>query len=165
MADQVLESVKGTTQDRQTVWSKSLAAGFAAVIVTGLLINQMVTQTTPESSLEIMLASSDRVYRGVEAKKGDFMQVTAHPQKLEYLQIRVYRDGRLYEFCGVEPPCQFKDDAAIHRVELKSLGEYHTVMIESDKQISFTANRLDKDVLMAHDLAAQVTEGESINVR
>jgi len=166
---QVLESVGKPNKVEQSFWLKGIAAGFATIMVIGLLVNQFSSHTPPPGSLEIMIASSDQVYRGTatnnEAKTGDFMELTAYPQNLGSLQIRVYRDGQLYDSCGATQPCRLNKRTASLRVEMKSQGEYTTLMTESNKEIIFIKNNLDLDVLLAHDLSAEVTVSDSINVR
>ncbi len=113
-----------------------------------------------------MLASSGQTYRGAEAKIGDTMQITAPGSTQKTLQIRIYRDGRLFDSCGMQSPCQLAEGVASRATKLSALGEYQTVLIQSDKGIEFAANRLEQDVVLAHkDAAARVTMGEIITVR
>ena len=164
--ERVLESVEKQPSGWKGFWPKSIAAGFAAIMVTGVLVNQYATNSRSPAGLEIMLASSGQTYRGAAAKIGDTMQISAPGTEAKFIQIRIYRDGRLFDYCGIKSPCELVEGVAIRATKLSALGDYQTVLIQSDKGIEFSSNRLEQDVILAHEnVEAQVSLGKVITVR
>ncbi len=150
---------------KNNYWYGKIAAGFAIIAVIGLFFQQLTTQSSLKPSLEISLISSGKLYRGENAKIGDQLIATVSPSVSVFTELRIYRDGRLYYSCNTNKQCNANEKLMKASIKLAAIGEYQVTLTQSNKKISLHSLTIDKDVLKARDLGAEVTVSKSVDVR
>ena len=171
--EKVLEGIEGkdnTRDKKSTRWYGSVAAGFATILIASVWLMQTVDQSAVNQSavrgkLAIVVNSGSTIYRGYDAKINDELSIRGQIGSSGYSEIRVYRDRQLYYSCNADNDCNSDSYAIKAVVTLGSIGEYQTILIQSDKKILLVDKQLDPDVLAARDHGALVTQGEIVLVR
>jgi hypothetical protein len=101
----------------------------------------------------------------VNAKIGDQLIATASSSKPLFSELRIYRDGRLHYSCNTVKLCSAEGKLMKATIKLSAIGEYQTALIQSKQKITLKSETLDKDVLQARDLGADVIVSSSVYVR
>lgn len=140
-----------------------IAASIAVLAIAALLVLQL--ERVPDSSEELvaLVVDGDTIYRGVDAKVGDSLQLSFGKSKAPYSELRVYRDNRIYHHCDLV--CIEKNRALRETIVIDAIGEYQSVLIQSDEAIPLPAKILDTDILLAREQGAKVVMAKIIIVR
>jgi len=144
-------------------WWIAVPAGLAASLAAFLLLR---TPEPPPAFLQARIEAGSVVYRGGEAKAGDFLRLTASTGGARYAELRVYRnDAELVLSCSTKSPCSRKDTELKATLLLDGPGRYQPLLLLSKKPIPEGSAGLDADTGAALAAGADVKLGPETVVR
>jgi hypothetical protein len=124
---------------------------------------------TPEHSspsLIVAVQAGPTVHRGVDAKPGDRLQLTATTGGAQCAELRVYRnDSELILSCSAEPPCSRRGDELRASAVLDGVGRYQPLLCLSENPLPSSASDLETDTSAALAAGADVQLGSEVVVR
>jgi hypothetical protein len=138
-------------------WWIALPAGLAASLAAFLLLR---TPAPPPAFLQAKIEAGSVVYRGGEAKAGDFLRLTASTGGARHAELRVYRnDAELVLSCSTESPCSRNGTELKATLLLEGPGRYQPLLLLSEKPIPKGSAGLDADTGAALAAGADVRLG------
>ncbi|HET9226999.1 MAG TPA: hypothetical protein VFR31_10050 [Thermoanaerobaculia bacterium] len=141
-------------QRQKRTWSFWWLAPIA-VAAMALFLVWLPGRSAPGLQVEIEHGASVR--RGIEARPGDVLRLSATTGGARHAEVRVYRnDTELVLRCEADSSCS---------VALDGMGKYQPLLLHSENPIPAPTSDLERDTAAALDAGAEIEMGEEIDVR
>jgi hypothetical protein len=149
-------------KERQRRWPFWLVPVGAAALAAFLFV-RMPEHVPP--TLTVAVQAGTTIHRGVDAKAGDLLELTATTGGAAHAELRVYRnDAELILRCSTEPPCSRRRNKLRASVVLDGIGRYQSLLFLSENPLP-SGSDLETDTSAALAAGADVELGSEVVVR
>jgi hypothetical protein len=150
-------------RERQRRWPFWLVPVGVAALAAFLFV-RLPEHSSP--TLTVAVQAGSTVHRGVDAKPGDRLQLTATTGGAVHAELRIYRnDAELILHCSTEPPCSRRRNELRASVVLEGIGRYQPLLVHSENPLPSSASDLETDTSAALAAGADVELGSEVIVR
>lgn len=153
---------------RRRPWIKTwrlLPLAAAAAIVVWVSFN-LPLRDRADLRLEVLVEPVGQTARGLEARPGDRLLVSAKTGGKLYAELRIYRaETELVLHCSDAPPCLRRGNELEAVFVLPHRGIYQTLLLASDDLLPVGSTGFDGDAGAALRAGARVEAGAEIDVR